>query len=348
MKKINACFLWMLIFSVFALPGNLFAAFYSEKNAKEAFINKDWDRVIEIAYHLREDAKATPVPYLLLAHAYYNKGDYQKIPFFLEFIDNQEKKKALLGWAEEFVREYPQHPLPRLLKADACVRLKKYSDAFKEFDAAEKLGLNSSLVYAARGMNCAFNNTNDLAIENFNRSLELEPNCADTYNSRGIVYFCRQDYEQALSDFNQAIKINPGFTLAYLGRARVYYCLGKTNLAQEDLKKVKEFDGEGFSFSSNTFKDPSTGKLMRRFSIKLETNPSKFEVRAPAVKRPLISGSFGKLKGVDSRPQGIIRKIKEGVLMNEEKLDDRLIVPASHFLLYNDQFLFKAERRRQG
>jgi len=342
MKKITLSILWPLVFLIFTPSVFAFNSAMIEKDIKEALIGKDLARTVKIADIWRQKADDAPVPHFLLAYSYYAKGDYRKVPELLDAVDTQDKKESFLSWAEQFSREYPQDPIPYLLKGDACIRLKKYEQAIKELDLAKGAAPGLFLVYAARGMFFAFQNDYDLAIENFDQAIRLRPNSADIYNSRGIIHCCRKDYLLALNDFNQAIKISPGFALAYLGRSKVYGYLNRDELAVADLKKAGEIDKQGFALSSKSVKDPLTGKLMRQFNLDLETSPSKLEVKVPFLKKPLIDGSFGNLKGVDSTPEGQITTIKKGD-RSEKALGGHFILPALSFLLYNDQFFFEAE-----
>ncbi len=343
MKKLNLSILWLWLFVIFAPAAFAFNTTALDDDVKEALIKRDLAKASRIADIWRQEENTTPVPHLLLAYSYYSKGEYQKVPGLLSTIDTQDKKESLLSWAEEFSREYPQEPIPYLLKGDACIRLKNYSQAIKEFDMAEEFAPRLFLVYAAKGMFYAFQGNYDLAIENFNQAIKLHPGSADLYNNRGIVYYCLGDYLSALNDFNQAIKISPGFSLAYLGRGKVYRYLGKDGQAADDFRKSGEIDKEGFALSSKAVKDPLTGKMMRQFNLNLETSPSKLEVKVPFLKKPLIDGAFGSLKGVDSTPEGQITTIKKGG-RSEKAPGNHFILPALSFLLYNDRFFFEAER----
>lgn len=343
MKKLNLFILWLSLSVIFSPAAFAFNTAVIEEDIKEALIKRDLAKAVRIADNWRQEKNTTSVPQLLLAYSYYAKGDYQKVPGLLSAIDTQDKKESLLSWAEEFSREYPQDPIPYLLKGDACIRLNNYGQAIKELDTAEEFAPRLFLVYAAKGMFYAFQKNYDLAIENFNQAIKLHPDSADLYNSRGIVYYCLRDYLSALSDFNQAIKISPGFALAYLGRGKVYRCLGKDDLALADIEKSAEIDKKGFAISSKAVKDPLTGKMMRQFNLNFETSPSKLEVKVPFLKKPLIDGSFGNLKGVDSTPEGQIMTIKKGD-RSEKALGNHFILPALSFLLYSDRFFFEAER----
>jgi tetratricopeptide (TPR) repeat protein len=325
-----------------------------EENLKEALVKKEWDKVIETANTWRERDKATPVPYLALSYAYYVKGDYPKASESLDYIDSQEKKESLLVWTEEFVQEYPQDSIPYLLKGDVSIRLKKYNDAIKEFDKAEKLEPSFFLIYVAKGMLYALQSNYDLAINNFTEAIKLKTNLADTYNNRGIVYYSQENCKLALSDFEQAIKINPSFTLAYLGRGKVYQCLGRADLASNDFQKAKEINQEGITFGQQTVHDPLTGKVITQKSWHVEFGGGGGKANlqttnVPFMKKSILEGSASvsmpKLGGVDSQPKGKTKKIRKGEVVGEKVLDDSFIDSASYFLLYSDQFLFKEKRK---
>ncbi|MDD5166352.1 MAG: tetratricopeptide repeat protein [Candidatus Omnitrophica bacterium] len=339
MKKINSCALGLLASIIFVTSGYPAARIPVDKDVKEALIKKDLGKVKKIVDSLNDPMETTPIPYFLLTYVYYAKGDYQKIPQLLNTIDTPDKKEFLLAWAQEFAREYPQSSIPYLLKGDAYLRLKKYDEAIKEFDTAEAIDANLFLIYAAKGMFYAFQSEYDLAIKNFTRGIKLEPRSADLYNSRGIVYYCQGDYALAIDDFSQAIKINPKFTLAYLGRCKVYRAQGKDGFAAIDFKRAQEIDQEGFAISRSSIKDPATGKVIHKFKVGLDIKP---EIKTPEGKLY----SFGRIQGVDSRPEGEIIILKDKGVVSEKTLDDHSILPALYFLLHNDQFFFKTERGR--
>ncbi len=343
MKKAGLGILWLLMVMGFVPLASAFDSAAIEEDLKEALIKRDLLQTAKISGIWKQKADGAAVPNFILAYTYYLKGDYQKVPVFLGEVDTQSKKESLLSWAEQFIQEYPQDPIPYLLKGDACVRLKKFEQALKEFDLANKLAPDLFLVYAAKGMFFALRDKHGLALDNFNQAIKLRPDSADMYNSRGMINCSRGDYLSALNDFNQAIKISPRFALAYLGRSKVYHRLNRNELAEADLKKAGEIDKQGFALSSKATKDPVTGKLMRQFSFNLETNPSKLEVKVPFLNKPLLDGALGSLKGVDSAPEGQIVMIKNGE-WSEKTMGNRFILPALSFLLYYDQFLPEAGR----
>lgn len=92
------------------------------------------------------------------------------------------------------------------------------------------------------------------AIENFNRTLRLNPKNAKAYVKRGIAHYelaqhskdSNRGYKTALKDFNEALKLNPQDAEAYLNRGIVRYKITQHSKefnsdyweAVEDLKKA--------------------------------------------------------------------------------------------------------------
>jgi hypothetical protein len=78
----------------------------------------------------------------------------------------------------------------------------------------------------------------DLAIDDFNRALELGFRQAIVYRNRGNVYSQKGDVPGALADYAQAIALEPGDPIARLNRGEVYEHTLQTELAIADYKAV--------------------------------------------------------------------------------------------------------------
>jgi tetratricopeptide (TPR) repeat protein len=77
-----------------------------------------------------------------------------------------------------------------------------------------------------------------LSIENFSKSIELNPNIAEVYNGRGWVYGTIDDYEKAIEDFTKAIEINPNYLKAYNNRGYTYIHTNENEKACLDFQKA--------------------------------------------------------------------------------------------------------------
>ncbi|BAP55100.1 histidine kinase [Thioploca ingrica] len=83
----------------------------------------------------------------------------------------------------------------------------------------------------------------ELALNDYDEAIKLEPDCALAYyNNRGNIYIKQQKYELALNDLNQAIVLRPDLAGPYLNRGYLYYAIGKYELAAKDYEKVIDLD----------------------------------------------------------------------------------------------------------
>lgn len=79
-----------------------------------------------------------------------------------------------------------------------------------------------------------------LAIQDYDKAIELNPNFAKAYNNRGKCYFALDKKLKSKSDFDKAIQINPYYTEAYSNREQVYFALGEIEKSKSDSEKAKE------------------------------------------------------------------------------------------------------------
>lgn len=65
----------------------------------------------------------------------------------------------------------------------------------------------------------------ELAIEDFNRGLEIQPDYKNFYNNRAQSYFLLDSLELALKDLDKAIKLDPGYLDAYINKGQVLFSM---------------------------------------------------------------------------------------------------------------------------
>lgn len=67
---------------------------------------------------------------------------------------------------------------------------------------------NDAEIYFNRGYNYHSSGQYELAIQNYNKAIQLNPNNSVYYKRRAYSYFELKKYEQAIKDFDKAIKIS--------------------------------------------------------------------------------------------------------------------------------------------
>lgn len=84
----------------------------------------------------------------------------------------------------------------------------------------------------------------DLAVVNYNKSIELNPKDATSYLSRGFAYYNTKFYELAIADYTKAIELDGKESMTYFKRGDSYEKLGNAEKAMADYRKALELDAE--------------------------------------------------------------------------------------------------------
>ena len=78
------------------------------------------------------------------------------------------------------------------------------------------------IAYNNRGNAYSGKGQYDLAIQDYNESIKLNPNYAKSFNNRGVAYQKKGEYDRAIEDFDAAIKIDPDYANAFANRGETY------------------------------------------------------------------------------------------------------------------------------
>jgi len=96
-----------------------------------------------------------------------------------------------------------------------------------------------------------------LAIENYNKVLEIKPKIVGIQNNRGYAYLMLKKYGLALDDFNKVIKIAPEWSYVYYlkgyARLQILEVNELDNLKKEKQKKEKQNNQGDFVYSEKTY-----------------------------------------------------------------------------------------------
>jgi tetratricopeptide (TPR) repeat protein len=85
----------------------------------------------------------------------------------------------------------------------------------------------------------------DMALADFNKSVEMNETWSLAYNNRGVTYARLAQYDKAIEDFSAAVKLEPGNATAYRNRAMAYKKLGEAAKAQADYQLVLQLEKGG-------------------------------------------------------------------------------------------------------
>jgi tetratricopeptide (TPR) repeat protein len=113
--------------------------------------------------------------------------------------------------------------------------LKKHSEELVKERAMDVNQYYLFQKYAARGFIYLEQNKNDLALEDFNRALNIHLGSADVFNGRGVIYFRKGEGQKALEDYNRALMLNPQLAEAHSNRGIIYNQQGQYALAIKDF-----------------------------------------------------------------------------------------------------------------
>jgi tetratricopeptide (TPR) repeat protein/uncharacterized caspase-like protein len=74
------------------------------------------------------------------------------------------------------------------------------------------------------------------------KATSLDPNFAEAYYGIGYAYLRGADFEKSISFLRSAIRLKPDYGEAYYGLGQAYAQMGKSDLANEQLKKLNTID----------------------------------------------------------------------------------------------------------
>lgn len=124
-----------------------------------------------------------------------------------------------------------------LLRGNALQAITQYTEALKDQtlgnDRRGAILNDRAVAYARAGQT-------KLAIDDFNRAVQLFPEHPATYNNRGNLLLALALSKEAIRDFDRAILLAPGYAAAYANRAGAFDRLGQPDDAIRDYTRAIE------------------------------------------------------------------------------------------------------------
>jgi tetratricopeptide (TPR) repeat protein len=161
------------------------------------------------------------------------------------------------------------------------------------------LGTSISEAYYYRGSAYTIYGNNDLALDDFNQAIHIQPDFANAYFGRGIIHFIKGNYNAALTDYDQAIdrynrslyanpediRLQTYIANAYINRGIIYDVQTDHNSAFTDYDRaidiynrfieqnsdnIEAYTGRGLAYSLKADYDRAIIDINRAVALKTD------------------------------------------------------------------------------
>ncbi|MFQ5586225.1 MAG: tetratricopeptide repeat protein, partial [Thermodesulfobacteriota bacterium] len=156
-----------------------------------------------------------------------------------------------------------------------------YKLAIEDFNKSIAINPQYEKAYSNRGNIYYRLGNNRQALLDFNTALELDPQYEHGYYNRGTLYLSSGNYRQAIKDFSSVIDLNPQYATAYNNRGSAYHSLGDYHLAIKDFDKAIELNPYPAEFHYNRgvvyISMENHQQAIENLNKALELNPQYFD-----------------------------------------------------------------------
>lgn len=203
-----------------------------ELRATRAFLEGDWNRVVQLSETWIKQEPANPIAHVLLAGAFSHKREYIKRDAELFFVFEEEARKAsVLSWTKRLVENYPQNSHAHYILALAYIGPRpptKYkAEAIRALKETIKLNPEYADAYFLLGVIEGYDtNTYDESLRALKEASRLDPQFVEAYIALGLVCGTKELFDEALSYYKKAVKTAKHAKPRLLGVA--YLSLGAT------------------------------------------------------------------------------------------------------------------------
>ncbi len=112
--------------------------------------------------------------------------------------------------------------------------------AIDDYNQAIRLQPDFALAFASRGFTYLFDRPDpERAIKDFDEALRIDPQFASVFYYRGVARSDQRQFEQAIKDFDQAIRLKPTFAVAWRDRGQAKLALGDQAGGKADLAEAE-------------------------------------------------------------------------------------------------------------
>ena len=172
--------------------------------------------------------------------------DRERQPFWMAELATiqrkQEQLEAALQGLNEAVALFPDNAITLAQRGVVYWLMKRYEDAWADFDCAIALDEKMTQVIANRGWANQSLKRYEEALADFDRAIALDEKYAWAFAQRGVTYQSLKRYEEALADFDRAIALDEKIAWAFLRRGVTYRLLKRYEEALADFDRAIALD----------------------------------------------------------------------------------------------------------
>jgi tetratricopeptide (TPR) repeat protein len=206
-----------------------------------------------------------------LGQAYYARG-----------IARQSMEKYSLAIAD-YQRGLELRPDDRPMMTNmaiAYIQNKDIPNAEVAFENLIKAYPKFSLGYLTRGAMYMEKGDTALALNDYNKAVEIDPYYAPCYGNRAIVLYQTNKLKEALADLNEAIRLNTRESGYYINRGLVRYQMNDLRGAMADYDQVVAMDDRNLIARFNRgllrFQVGDNNRAIEDFNVVIEMEPDNY------------------------------------------------------------------------
>ena len=169
---------------------------------------------------------------------------------------------------------------PYFYRAACHINLEQYQEAFYDYDKAIQINPHNPYSYMGRSTASKSLGENQQAIENINKAIQLMRDktlLAKAYHNRGVLYFVIQEYNLAVQDYDKSISLDPDEPMVYFNRSSAYRALGEYDKEKRDMDFLMRRDNPLFNQINDKLLDDWGGELSKILPDLEKNNPKLYD-----------------------------------------------------------------------
>jgi tetratricopeptide (TPR) repeat protein len=165
----------------------------------------------------------------------YGLGGLMILYMFMTWNQNKIWKNSDTLWTH-VLQYYDKTPLPFRNRANYRRDEGRTEEALADYNSAITLKPDGAL-YNSRAKLYFNQKKFDIALEDYNRAIEMDSTEGEYYINRGAVYALTNNLPRALEDFNKGLELRPDHANGYKNRSLIYQSFGQWENAISDITK---------------------------------------------------------------------------------------------------------------